>query len=111
MHVEDAGNSGDGGADLAEFDRAGSAFEQDVEGFSDDGDGTPNDHAGDEEREEGVNPGHAGEQDACASGDDGRGGEGVAEHVQEDAADVDVAGEVPEQAGNGAVHQDSGGGN
>ena len=30
--------------------------------------------------------------------------------MEEDAADVDVAGEAPEQGGDGAVHQDAGGG-
>ena len=54
---------------------------------------------------------HAGEQDACAASDDGgRGGGRVAEHVEEDGADVDVTGKSPEQAGYGAVHQDAGGG-
>ncbi len=50
----------------------------------------------------------AGEEDGCATGDDGGGGEGVAEHVEEDAADVDVAGELPEEGGDGAVHEDAG---
>ena len=30
--------------------------------------------------------------------------------MEEDAANIDVAGEAPEQGGDGAVHQDSGGG-
>ena len=47
---------------------------------------------------------------ASAAGDDGGGGERVAQHVEEDGADVDVAGELPEQGGDGAVHQDAGGG-
>ena len=111
VDVEDAGDGGKRAANVAQRDCAGRAFEQDVEGLADDGDGAPDDHAGDEEREHRVDPHDAGKQDACAAGDDGRGGEGVAEHVQEDGADVDVAGELPEQAGNGAVHQDSGGGN
>ena len=65
---------------------------------------------GDDEGEDGVDPGHAGEEDGCATDDDGGGGERVAEHVEEDAADVDVAGEAPEQRGDGAVHEDAGGG-
>jgi len=50
------------------------------------------------------------DEDAEAAEDDGGGGEGVAEHVQEDAADVDVAGELPEECGDEAVHDDAGGG-
>src|ERR1700722_5936806 len=50
----------------------------------------------------------AGKKEGCAPDDDGGGGEGVAEHVEVDAADVDVAGELPEEGGYGAVHEDSG---
>ena len=85
------------------------SFEEDVEGFADDADGTPEDHGGDDDGEDGVDPGHAGEEDGCASNDDGGGGECVAEHVEEDASDVDVAGEAPEEGGDGAVHEDAGG--
>ena len=62
------------------------------------------------ERERRVEPQGAGDEDADAAGDDGRGGERVAQHVQEDGADVDVAGGLPEQGGDGAVHEDAGGG-
>ena len=110
VDVEDAGDGCERGANIGQRDGAGRAFEQDIEGFADDGDGTPDNHTGDDEREDWVNPGHPGEQDACAAGDYCRGGEGVAEHVEEDAADVDVAGELPEKGGDGAIHQDSGGG-
>jgi hypothetical protein len=88
----------------------GGAFEEDVEGLADDSGGAPEDHSGDDEGEEGIDPGEAGEEDGRAASDDGGGGEGVAEHVEEDAADVDVAGELPEQAGDAAVHEDAGGG-
>src|SRR5665213_3436873 len=110
VDVEDSGDCGEGGADVGERDGAGRSFEEDIEGLADDGGGTPEDHAGDDYGEDGIDPECAGEEDARASGDDGGGGECVAEHVQEDGADVDVAGELPEQGGDGAVHQDAGGG-
>ena len=52
----------------------------------------------------------ASSQDSRATGDDRGGGERVAQHVEEDGADVDVAGGAPEERGDGAVHQDTGGG-
>ena len=109
VDVEDAGDGFDGGADLAERDGAGGAFEEDVESLSDDGDGGPDDHAGDKEREDGVDPHDACHCDGKSAGDDGGGRERVAEHMDEDAADVDVSGELPEEAGDGAIHEDSGG--
>src|SRR6185437_2803123 len=59
--------------------------------------------------ESGIDPHDAAEQDGSAACDDCGGGERVAEHVEEDRADVDVAGELPEEGGDGAVHEDSGG--
>ena len=110
VDVEDAVDGLHGVTDGGELHVARRALEEDVEGFADDADGAPEDHGGDDERENRVDPGHSGEEDGCAAHDDGGGGEGVAEHVQEDAADIDVAGEAPEEGGHGAVHQDSGGG-
>ena len=52
----------------------------------------------------------AGEEDSGASGDDGRGGEGVAGHMDECRPQVDVAGHAPEQGGDDAVHDHAGGG-
>jgi len=86
------------------------AFKQDVQRLADDCGGAPGDHSGDKDREGGVEPECAGGQDARATRDDGGGGERVAQHVQEDGADVDVARGLPEQRGDGAVHQDTGGG-
>jgi len=108
VDVEDAVDGLHGVADGGELHVARCALEEDVEGFADDADGAPEDHGGDDEGEDGVDPGHAGEEDGCAADDDGGGGEGVAEHVEEDAADVDVAGEAPEESCDGAVHQDAG---
>jgi len=108
VDVEDAGDGGHGFADFSEAEVARGSFEEDVEGLADDADGTPDDHAGDEEGQERVDPSDAGEEDGRAAGDDSGGGEGVAEHVEEDAADVDVSGEAPEERGYGAVHEDTG---
>lgn len=104
VDVEDAGDGLHGVADGSELQITRRALEEDVEGLADDADGAPEDHGGDEDGEERVDPGHAGKEDGCAAYDDGGGGERVAEHVEEDAADVDVAGEAPEQGGDGAVH-------
>lgn len=109
VDVEDAGDGLHGVADGGELHVARCALEEDVEALADDADGAPEDHGGDEDGQQRVDPRHAGEQDGCATDDDGGGGEGVAEHVEEDAADVDVAGEAPEESGDGAVHQDAGG--
>src|SRR6185437_1551541 len=73
-----------------------------------DGQGTPQDYRGDEQREHRVNPVEIGEVNHRAAHDDRCGGEGVAEHVQEDAADVDVTGELPEHSGNDSVHHHTG---
>jgi hypothetical protein len=110
VDIEHAGNLAEGGADVGQRDGGGGAFEQDVERLADDGDRGPQDHAGDDEGEDGVDPHLAGEEDDDAADDDGSGGERVAEHVEEDRAYVDVAGELPEQGGDGAIHEDASGG-
>jgi len=110
VDVDDAFYLGHGGANVGEVECARCAFEEDVEGFADDGPGAPEDHSRDDEREQRVDPVLMREQDGEAANDDSGGGEGVAKHVQEDAADVDIAGELPEQGGDEAVHQDTGGG-
>ena len=109
VDVEDAVDGLHGVADVGELEIARGAFEEDVEGLADDADGAVDDHGGDDEREDGVDP-HCMpvKRMADATDDDGGGGEGVAEHVEEDAADVDVAGELPEEGGDGAVHEDAG---
>ena len=95
-------------ANGGQFQIARRALEEDVERLADDTDGAPEDHGGDDDGEDGVDPGHAGEEDGCTAYDDSGGGERVAEHVEEDAADIDVAGEAPEKGGYGAVHQNAG---
>ena len=112
VDVDDAGDGLHRLADGGELEVARGAFEEDVEGFADDADGGVDDHAGDDEGEDRVSPHDYiavwNEEDGGAAYDDGGGGEGVAEHVEEDAADIDVAGEAPEEGGDGAVHEDSG---
>src|ERR1700677_1216969 len=108
VDIEDAGDRLHRDADFAELKIAGCAFEQDVERLADDADGTPEDHAGDEDGENGVDPHHAGKQDCGASGDDCGGRKRVAQHVQKDAADIHVSGEARKQGGYRAVHQDTG---
>ena len=91
VDVEDAFDGLHGLTDCGELEAARRAFEEDVEGFADDADGAPEDHCSDDDGEDGVDPHHAGEEDGGATGNDGSGGESVAEHVEEDAADVDVS--------------------
>ena len=91
VNVEDAGDRLHRIADGGELHVARCALEEDVEGFADDANGAPEDHGGDDDGEDGVDPCHAGKEDGCTAYDNGGGGEGVAEHVEEDAADVDVA--------------------
>ena len=110
VNVDDAFDLLHGLADVGEVQAAGGAFEEDVEGFADDAEGAVKDHGGDEQGEERVDPLLVRHENTEAAEDDGGGGEGVAEHVEEDAADVDVAGELPEESGDGAVHDDAGGG-
>ena len=107
VHVEDTIDGGHGLANFAELQVAGRAFEQDIQRLANDAGRTPEDHRGDEDREHWVDPRHASEEDGCAACDDGGGGECVSEHVEEDAADVDVAGRLPEQRGDRAVHQNA----
>ena len=56
VDVDDAGDLFHRGAEICQVEVAGCAFEQDVEGFADDADRTPEDHGGDDEREQGVDP-------------------------------------------------------
>jgi len=109
VDIKDAFDGFHSGADYWERNAAWSAFKKDVERLANDADAGPEDERGDEQREDGVDPVLAGEKDGCASGDNGGGGEGVAGHVQEGGAHVDVAGHAPKQSGDDAVHQDSGG--
>jgi hypothetical protein len=89
---------------------AGSALKQDVESLADNADAGPQDEGGDEQRENRVDPVLSGEQDACATGDDSSGGERVTGHVQKGRAQVHVASHAPEQGGDHAIHQHTGGG-
>ena len=108
VDVEDPSDRLHGVANRSELQVAWCALKENVERFADNADGTPEDHGGDDEGENGVDPRHAGEENSSAANDDGGGGESVAEHVEKDAADVDVAGEAPEESGYCAVHQDAG---
>lgn len=109
MDVEDAVDGLHGFADVTELQVARGAFEEDVEGLADDANRTPENHGGDQNGEDGIDPHETGEENARAPGDDGGGGEGVAEHVEEDAANVNVAGRLPEERGDSSVHQNAGG--
>ena len=109
VDVEDAFDGFHSGADYWERNAAWSAFKKDVERLADDADAGPEDERGDEQGEDGVDPVLSGEEDARAAGDDRGGGKRVSCHVQEGRAHVDVAGHSPQQSGNDAVHQDSGG--
>ena len=86
------------------------AFQQDVERLAHDGERTPENQRGDEDGEHGIDPVVPGEQDGGAADDDRGGRKRVAQHVNEGAADVDVARGGPEQGGDHAVHQHAGGG-
>ena len=110
VDVEDAGDGLHRVADGGKLQIPRGALEEDVEGFADNADGTPEDHGGDDEREDWVDPGHAGKENGCTAYDNGSGGESVAEHVQKDTANVDIPRKTPEQGGHGAVHQNTGGG-
>jgi len=68
------------------------------------------DERGDGEGKGGVDPGSAGEQDGEATDDDRSSRQGVPEHVDEDAADVDIVAHAPEHGRDQAVHEDAGGG-
>src|SRR3974390_2671257 len=80
VHVDDSFASFHAGANLAERDSAGSAFEKNVERFAYDAEAGPKDESGDEERESRIDPVAAGVGNAGASGDHGRGGAGVSGH-------------------------------
>src|ERR1700683_1859715 len=110
VDVFDAVDGGEGSANLDEGDAAGRAFEEDVEGFAHDGDRRPENERGNGQGERGIDPGAAGEQDNEAPDDDCGGGQRVTQHVDEDAADVDVVADAPEHGGDEAVHEHAGGG-
>ena len=110
VDVLDALDGSEGGTNLDEGDAAGRAFEEDVEGLAHDGDRRPEDERGDGERERGIDPGASGEENDEATDDDRGGGQRIAEHVDEDAADVDVVADAPEHGGDEAIHEHTGGG-
>jgi len=110
VDVHDAFHRFHAGPDVIELDTAWRSFEENVEGFADDIEAGPEDEGSDDKRKHGVNPAMAGVEDGCATSDDGGGGEGVSCHVQEGAAQVNVAGHAPEECGDDAIHEDAGGG-
>ena len=110
VDVDDALDGFHAGTDLGRRAAARRAFEEDVQGFADDADTGPKNERGDEKRENGIDPVVTGEENAKAACDDGSGGKRVASHVQEGAAEVDVAGYAPQKRGDDAVHDDACGG-
>src|SRR5947208_1547691 len=78
-----------------------------VQRLPDNTDRTPDDHRGNQEREDWINPSHPAKQNRRAACDDGGSGERIAQHVQEDAANVYIAGESPQQGGDCAVHHNT----
>src|SRR5215475_14592977 len=56
VHIEHTVNGGERGANLRYGKAARCALKQDVEGLAHDGDGAPEDHGGDQQREYGIDP-------------------------------------------------------
>src|ERR1035438_9882505 len=110
VDVVDSGDGANGGFDALQFHAARRAFEQDVEALADDADGRPEDHDADADGEGGIDPALSGKRDGDTSGDDGGGGERVADFVHDGATQVDVAMAAHEQQCDAAVHDHTGGG-
>src|SRR5262249_56497735 len=91
VDVVDAVDPANGGFEFVKFHATGGAFEQDVHGLAQDAKGGPKDQGANAEGEGGVDPVVAGGENDPAADDDGRGGESIADFVQQRAADVDVA--------------------
>ncbi len=64
-----------------QFHAAGRALQQNVEALADDADRRPEDHDADADGERRIDPALSGERDGDASGDDGGGGQRVADLV------------------------------
>lgn len=107
MDVHNAIDVFDGGADLCELDTARGAFEEDVQSFAHDANRAPKDERGNEEREQGIDPVEVGVENAEATEDDGGGGDGVSQHVDEDGTDIDLAREAPKQGRDEAIHDNA----
>ena len=110
VDIGDADDAADAGFDLVKAHAARRAFEEDVEGFTHDAEAGPEDGDANADGERRVDPGLAGHEDDPAADDDGGGGNGVADLVEEGAADVDVADGAPEEQGDAAIHGNTGGG-
>ena len=108
VHVDDAFDSFHSGANLIQRQATRCAFEENVQRFADDIEGTPQYQRGDDDGQDWVDPVLTGEQNGAATGNDGCGRKRIACHVDKGAAHIDVAGYTPKQCGNYTVHQHAG---
>src|SRR5215831_174436 len=110
VHVVDAFDFANGAFHVFDLETARRTFEQNVQRLAHDAEAGPQDQDADSDGERGIDPVLAGGEDGPAAGDDGGSLEGVADLVEESAADVDVASGAIEQERDDAVHDDAGGG-
>lgn len=104
----DALDGEDGAGDLFDLQFAGTALEEDVGGFAENADAGPEDEKADGEAEERIDPGEVRGVDDDRAGDDGDVGEGIAEVMDQDAAEIEVAAATDESEGDAAVDGEGG---
>jgi len=108
VHVEDTFDSGHRLGDVGEFDAARQSFEQDIERFANDVPGRVDDERSEGDGESRVEIAPAGITNSNRAGDDSDGADGIAHHVNERGADIDVAFLTSVQRQhNGAVQNES----
>ena len=90
VHAVHAVDAGDGAGDGVGIDAGRRPFEQEVDRLAQHAPTTPENERGDAEGDDGVPVARAGETNEQRGSDDAGGRDGVAEHVQHGAADVDV---------------------
>ena len=112
MEVVDVEHAGDGAqlrVDGGNLHAAGCAFEQNVQTLTHNADRRPEHHAGDADGERRIDPAMAGSEDEPAADDHGSGRERIANFVDQDGAQIQIASAAQQHCRDGSVEKHSGG--
>ncbi len=108
MDFLDAFDGEHGASDVLDAELERSTFEEDVSGFAQDADAGPEDENTDGDAENRIDPEGAGEMNEDGAANDSDIGEGVAEIVNENAAEIEIAASTNKSEGDTAVNGESG---
>jgi len=107
MHLHDTVNPQQGGGDFLEVNFPRQTLEENVAAFAQNSGAGPQDHRADAHSDHGIEPGGAGPANAESADHDGDVGKSVAQIVDPDAANVEVAATAMDGEGDASIDDQS----